>query len=182
VYEAGQHAHGSRSSVEHRFTEDWIAVRFRDGKPGERIAFDWLPPLGGPNGLDRTILGREPDLAAKKMPGKMLVATPDGKVHDAGGPESIGRAKLPKDASAILAAFHRPHGYEHGSAIFYPPDSKCEGGLVTQPADQPSAFTFCLEEDFAGLASRWQKSQPPSQPTPEELSIYGAAFMPHLEK
>ena len=26
VYEAGWHAHGSRSAVEHRFTEDWITA------------------------------------------------------------------------------------------------------------------------------------------------------------
>jgi hypothetical protein len=43
VYEAGWHAHGSRSAVEHRFTENWIVVRFREAQPGERIAFSWLP-------------------------------------------------------------------------------------------------------------------------------------------
>jgi hypothetical protein len=44
VYEAGRHAHGSRSDAEHWFCEDWILFRWRSGKADERILFDWGSP------------------------------------------------------------------------------------------------------------------------------------------
>jgi hypothetical protein len=181
VYEAGWHAHGSRSAVEHRFTEDWIVVRFREAKPGERIAFSWLPE-SRKNNLKSTILGRDAELAAEKAPGKVLVATPDDKLHDAGDPDNWPkRADLPHEVEEITGVFHRPHGYEYGSAMFYPPGSKREGNYVTQPGDAPMAFTFCREDEFPELVNRWKKTPVPEEATDQERSVYGAAFMPHLE-
>ena len=182
VYEAGWHAHGCRSAVEHRFTEDWIVVRFRESKPGERIAFDWLP-RSRVNSLERTILGRDAALAEQKMPGKVLVVTPDGKTHDAGKPQDWPRrARLPREVNEIAAVFHRPHGYEYGSAMLYPAGAKREGSYITQPGSQPMAFTFCTEAELPGLVKKWREHPPPAEASEEERRIYGAAFMPHLEK
>jgi hypothetical protein len=181
VYEAGWHAHGSRSAVEHRFTEDWLVVRFREAKPGERIAFSWLPE-SRKNSLVQTTVGRDAELAAVNMPGKVLVATPDGKLHEAGEPRDWPkRADLPKEIDAIAAVFHRPDGYEYGSAMLYPPDARREKNHITQLGDAPMGFTFCLEEEFPALVERWRRTPPPAEATEKERRIYGAAFMPHLQ-
>jgi len=181
LYEAGEHAHGRTSSVEHWFHEEWIVVRYRRAEPGERIAFDWLPQ--GRWGMDETIFGRDPALAEEKMPGKLLVAAPDGKLHDAGRPDDWPRrADLPREVEEIAAVFLRPHGYEYGSAMLYPRGAKREGSYVTQPGELPMGFTFCTEEEFSGLVEKWRNNPPPSEASEEERRIYGAAFMPHSEE
>jgi len=181
VYEAGWHAHGSRSAMEHRFTEDWIVVRFLEAQPQERIALSWHPQ-SRKNGLQSTILGRDPILAEQKMPGRVLVATPDGKIHDAGAPgDWPRRADLPKEIVRITAVFHRPHGYQYGSALLYPNNSQREGSYITQPGDKPMAFTFCLEAEFAEIVRKWQKEPPAAEASEQERRIYGGAFMPYLE-
>ena len=88
----------------------------------------------------------------------------------------------PREVETIAAVFHRPHGYEYGSALFYPKDARREKDHVTQPGDRPMGFTFCREEEFAGLVVRWKNNPPPTEPSVEERRRYGAAFMPHLEK
>ena len=182
IYEAGWHAHGSRSAMEHRFTEDWVLVRFLESKPGERIALSWQPQ-SRKNDLAATIMGRDPALAEAKMPGKVLVATPDGKQHDAGSPKDWPRrSSLPREVDEIVAVFHRPHGYEYGSVMLYPKDARREGNYVTQPGERPMAFTFCREDEFPEFVEKWRKAAPPTEATEQERSIYGAAFMPHLEK
>jgi len=181
VYEAGWHAHGSRSAMEHRFTEDWILVRFLEAKPDERIALSWHPQ-SRKNGLAATIMGRDPALAREKMPGKVLVVTPDGAPHDAGDPDQWPRrADLPREVDQIAAVFHRPHGYEHGMVLLYPEDSRRERDYVTQPGDRPMGFTFATEAEFPTMVKRWQENPPPAEPSEQERSTYGAAFMPHLE-
>ena len=125
---------------------------------------------------------QDPLLAAEKMPGKVLVATPDGKLHEAGDPNDWPRrANLPREVDRITAAFNRPHGYEYGTAMFYPDDARREGSYVTQPGGQPMGFTFRTEAEFPELVAKWRESPPPTEATDQERSIYGAAFMPHLE-
>jgi hypothetical protein len=65
--------------------------------------------------------------------------------------------------------------------MFYSPGSKREGNYVTQPGDAPMAFTFCTEDEFPELVNRWKKTPVPEEATDQERSVYGAAFMPHLE-
>lgn len=182
VYEAGWHAHGSRSAMEHRFTEDWIVVRFLEAKPGERIALSWHPQ-SRKNGLAATIMGRDSLLAREKMPGKVIVATPSGKHHDAGDPDQWPRrANLPREVDQITAVFHRPHGYQYGSVMLYPEGARREKDYVTQPGDKPMGFTFATEEEFPTVLKRWRENPPPVGPSEEERDIYGAAFMPHLKR
>jgi hypothetical protein len=182
LYEAGWHAHGRRSAVEHRFTEDWIVVRFLESTPGERISFGWHPQSRR-NSLDETIVGRDDQLAAEKMPGKVLVAAADGTLHDAGDPEEWPRrADLPREVTDIAAVFHRPHGYQYGNVMLYPQETRRDKSVITQPGDQPMAFTFCTEKEFPEFVKKWRNNPPHREATQEERRIYGAAFMPHLEK
>lgn len=53
---------------------------------------------------------------------------------------------------------------------------------VTQPADKPTAFTFCTQSEFNDLLKKWRDNLPGGQATQIESSTYDAAFMPHLEK
>ena len=181
AYEGGRHAHGTTGGLEHWFTEDWIVCRFRDARPGERIALDWLPRTR--QSLDRTILGRRVEIAREKMPGKVMLAGRDGKVHDLGSPDDLRKGvKPPKGVEDIAAVLVRPHGYEYGSATFYPPDSRSEGGYVTQPGDKPTAFTYCKDDEFAGFVQKWLANPPTGVARKEETDAYNGAFMPHLEK
>ncbi len=182
LYEAGWHAHGTRSAVEHRFTEDWIVVRFRESKPGERIAFDWMPSSRR-NSLENTIMGRDATLAKERKPGTVIVATPDGTVYAIEKPDDWPRrARLPREVEQISAVMVRPAGYDYGAAMLYPEGAYREGGFVTQPGDRPMAFTFCTESEFAHVAAKWRRTTIPAEATKQERSLYGAAFMPHLEK
>jgi hypothetical protein len=126
--------------------------------------------------------GRDAALARQKMPGKVLVATPDGRIHHGGDPaEWPRRANLPKEVDLITAVFHRPHGYEYGSVMLYPNDARRQRDYVTQPGDGPMAFSFCTEAEFPDLVNKWRENPPPAEPTEQERRTYGAAFMPHLE-
>ena len=180
LYEAGRHAHGTQGGLEHWFTEDWIVVRYRNAAKDERIAFDWLPDSWR-NSLDGTIIGRRADLAAEKMPGRLIVATADGKRAEAPA-DSSSRLRWPNAAGEVAAVFHQPPGYEHGSAMFYPPGSKLEGRYVTQPGDKPMGFCFCTAAEFDPLLKKWQGETPTGIPRPAEVGAYNGAFMPHLEK
>ncbi len=183
IYEAGRHAHGTTSSVEHWFTEDWIVVRYRNAKPGERIAFDWAPS-SRKNSLEDSIVGRRADRMFEKAPGRILVATPDGQVRDATEVDERRqqiKLRLPKGVEEIAAVFDRPSGYEYGRATFYPPGSRREGRYVTQPGGEPMGFTFSTEAEFPGQVKKWLADTPSGDARPVETGTYNGAFMPHLE-
>lgn len=180
LYEAGRHAHGTQSGLEHWFTEDWIVIRYRNATDGERIAFDWAPQSRKVN-LEEIIVGRRQTLAEAKMPGKMLVFTPDGKAHEAAR-DTRGRVQWPKGVEEVLAVFDRPAGYEYGRLALYPADSRREKrDYVTQPGDKPMGFTFCTEAELPKIVGKWRAETPTGVPRQAEIGAYNAAFMPHLE-
>ena len=132
--------------------------------------------------FDRTSLGSSRESAERVVPGKVLVMTPEGQLHEAGTPDDWPRRpQLPREVEELAAVLYRTHGYEYGSAMLYPSGAKREREYVTQPAELPMGFTFCLEEEFPELVGRWRKEKPTVEPTREETSLYNAAFMPHLE-
>jgi hypothetical protein len=180
AYEAGWHAHGTRSGLEHWFTEDWVVVRYRNAEAGERIAFDWTPEARKVN-LDEIIMGRRPEIARAKAPGKVIVFTPDGKAHEAER-DSRGRLQWPKGADEVVAVFDRPDGYAYGGLALYPAESRRESRHVTQPGDAPMGYTFCTEADLAALVAKWRANPPAGKPREIEVDMYEAAFMPHLEE
>ena len=141
----GQHPHGYRSPFEMRFTDDWIAIRWKDAREGERAAIDWWS--------DAERGGR----AAELWPATVLYAA-DGKVHEArptrGGPD------IPA-ATELDAVFYRPAGYEFGQVCLYPKGSVADRMRVVQPGGEAMAFTFARREDFAGLVARWLNKPPP---------------------
>ena len=65
--------------------------------------------------------------------------------------------------------------------MLYPQDARREANYVTQPGERPMAFTFCREDEFPEFVEKWRKAAPPTEATEQQRSIYGAAFMPHLE-
>ncbi|MGD0901214.1 MAG: hypothetical protein ABR915_25580 [Thermoguttaceae bacterium] len=177
LYEGGRHAHGAQSGLAHWFTEDWILVRDRTAKPGEETAFDWLGSGGGINGLERTIPGRGAAAGAEKMPGKLIV------FDDAGRPTVLpfavgkGRPAWPKETKGVAAVFFRPDGYEHGSAMFYPPGSHLKDNYVYQPAERPMGFTFVTEAELPRLLKKWMDSPPSGEISPRDAARYNGAFM-----
>jgi hypothetical protein len=76
--------------------------------------------------------------------------------------------------------FLRDHGYEYGKVMLYPEGTRIRKDRITQPADQPMAFTFCTLKEFPRMAKRWAKAPHPGEPTDRERSTYSGAFMPHL--
>ncbi|MGD0896859.1 MAG: hypothetical protein ABR915_03420 [Thermoguttaceae bacterium] len=177
LYEGGRHAHGTQSGLEHRFTEDWILVRDRTAKPGEEVAFDWLGGGGGINGLERTVAGRDPAVAADKMPGKLIVFDEVGKPTASPLVAGKGMSAWPKDTKGVAAVFFRPDGYEHGSAMFYPPGSRLKDNYVYQPAERPMGFTFCTEAELPQLAKKWLENMPTGEVARQDAARYNGAFM-----
>lgn len=136
----GVHPHGYSSPFEWRFYEDWALVKLKKPKP-ERVVYDWAP--------DRKFRhpGMMSDIAEDKMPGITLFFI-DEKII----------SKKPNDGTEVIAMFNRPAGFEYGQATFYPPDSVLEDkDRVAQPADQPMAFTFCMEGEFAAFVEKWKQ-------------------------
>ena len=174
LYEGGKHAHGTQSGLEHRFTEDWIIVRSRIAQPGEMIAYDFFRE-SRKNSLDDTVVGRDTQLAAEKAPGVALIVDDQGKLlQSTASDKTRNKLSWPK-ASKVTAAFMRPHGYEHGMAIFYPKGSEMQGRYIYHPGDQAVAFTFCTEKEFAELLKRWQQN-PPGDINPADAGRYHGAF------
>lgn len=142
----GQHPHGYRSPFEWRFHEEWILVRYKDGKAGERIAMDWAAArIVDPRGNDT--------LPQQVMPAAALALSNGASVE---------LSALAVNAP-VTAVFRKPAGFAYGEATFYPEGStlaskadKAGPFRVAQPADQPMAFTYCLPAQFADLAKRWQ--------------------------
>jgi hypothetical protein len=44
------------------------------------------------------------------------------------------------------------------------------------------AFTFATAAEFPVLVKKWRAYTPPTEASDQERSLYGAAFMPHLEQ
>lgn len=182
VYEAGRHAHGSRSQMTYWFTEDWLVIRYREGKPGERIAFNWWPD-SRKNSLSDSIRGRREALERKHAPGTVRVMLTDGTVVTGGDPgDRRRRFELPREARGkdVRAILLRDHGYDYGKCLLYPDGTRIEGHRVSQPANLPMAFTFCTLEEFVTLAQRWAKAPHRGEPTDREKTTYSGAFMPHI--
>lgn len=182
IYEAGRHAHGSRSQLAWWFTEDWIVIKYRDGKEGQRIALNWWPGTRK-NDLSDSIKGRRESVERKIAPGTVRVMLADGTIVKGGDPaDRRRRFDLPKEARGkeIRAVFLRDHGYEYGKTMLYPEGSRIDRGRVIQSADEPMAFTFCTLKEFPEMAKRWAKNPHPGVPTDREKSTYSGAFMPHL--
>ncbi len=181
IYDGGRHAHGTTGGLEQWFTEDWIVVRYREGKEGERIALDWNPS-SRKNELADSIKGRRQQLAETLDPGVGIVIDKDGQAHQLDADQlrrnrfRVGR-DVPRDG--IVALFLRPAGYEYGKAMFYPPGSRLDDQRVLQPADKPMAFTFCAEEELPALAEKWRKAPHTGQATDAQRGRYSGAFMPH---
>ncbi len=182
IYEAGRHAHGSRSQVAWWFTEDWVVLKLREGKRGERVAFNWWPGTRK-NDLSDSIPGRRKDLERKLAPGTVRVMLADGTVVEGGDPDDRRRRfDVPKEARGkeIRAIFLRDHGYEYGKVMLYPEGTRIEKDRVTQPADRPMAFTFATLKEFPDVAGRWKKAPHSGEPTDRQRGTYSGAFMPHL--
>ena len=172
IYARAWHPHlkGLYSPLEHWFMEDWIVVRYRYAKPGDRIVIDWLGGLSG--GLRNIHPGVREDIAREKMPGKVLLVGPDGKLSDLGETGQARGGAAPRQAAAL---FVRPPGLRHGAAMFYPKDSHLDGRGVVQPAEQPMAFTYCTEGELPGLAAKWLKAACAGEAEPALLKDYGYA-------
>jgi hypothetical protein len=180
LYEGGRHAHGRTSSLEQWFTEDWIVVRHRDAEPGEKVSFVWAPRRSRKNDLESIYRGRDPEIAARKRPGKVILVDENGEQSESSGPNAINRGKIswPRTTgSGVRALFVRPHGFDFGYAMFYPSGSALEGDYVQQPGDKPMGFTFCREEEFGGLVNKWCDNTPTGQIDPRDASRYNGAFM-----
>jgi hypothetical protein len=166
-YEGGWHVHGTQSDLEYWWTEDWMLVRHRTAKAGERTAFRW-PWLTSRSG--GVIMGRDPDLAGKHQPELEFVVDVSGKRIEGG--------KRPADLD-VRAMFLRPAGYEYGYATFYLPGARLERELVFHPAGSVVGFTFCREEEFDGLLKKWQADPPSSEVSDEVRSRYRGGSMSH---
>lgn len=145
---SGTHPHQPHGvPLEYRWTEDWILAWYRF--PAERVALDWS---------SKWSLKRNP-LAEAKRPGATL-AYMDGKV------QTVEIKKL--KGKGLRALFHRPDGFEYGEATFYPEGSTYEtvsdrdlrgGRWVSTPADLPTAFAFCTEDELPALVEKWLQSE-----------------------
>ena len=146
----GEHPHGYRSPFEHRFTDDWISVRYKDAKDGQKIVIDFWSDVG------------RSGAAAVKWPPVVLYAA-DGKIHEGGAPRR--GLDLPA-GQAVDAVFRRPAGYEFGEVCLYPKHSVADRRYVVQPGAEAMAFTFARGEDLAALVAKWRSSPAPTYVKP----------------
>ena len=181
VYEAGRHAHGSRSDAEQWFCEDWMLFRWKAGKADERIIFDWLPREGNDQpGLCHP--GVKDGLAAADKPGKLIVVGAKGAAYEGKCDDWPRGVRIGADAGDIVDVFRRPAGTDHGELMLYPPGSQWAGGGVAQIADRAMGFTYCTEAELGDLLARWRRLPEKVEPSPEAAGTYSGAFMPHLER
>lgn len=125
--DAGTHPHGYTSAFEYRFTEDWIWVRL---KRQGRVALDWS--------------GRAEGWKGRQSGTRDIIVAPDGTTVKGGD-----TAKYTGPVEGMLEG----SGYAH--ATFYPPGATYSNDLVWFNAGDPSAFTFCTEEEFMGILKKW---------------------------
>jgi hypothetical protein len=145
LVESGTHPHFPHGvPLEYRWTEDWIVAWYR--WEAEQVEMDWTSSW-------------RPDVLTPgpELPYKYLVHTGE-KIEDG----------TTTKATVLRAILRRPPGSPYGEATFYPASAKVLGqdkktGLlhVGFAAGEPMAFTYCTEEEFAGLAEKWIRSPPP---------------------
>ena len=172
LYDHGQHVHGFSGGLAHWFCEDWIVVRDRLAKPGQTTILDWLPRAPYRNDLASSIPGRNRKLAAERTAGAEFLITDQGKQVRPQG------RSWPRGIEGVAARFHRPDGYEYGSAMLYPPGATWQAGYVVQPGERPMAFTFCTEAEFPALLKKWQDNPHSGEPSPADAERYRGAFGP----
>jgi hypothetical protein len=155
LYDGGWHVHGFQGDLEHWWTEDWMIVRQRTAKPGDKVALHW-PWVA--SGRSLVSMGRDDNLAAKLKPGKTFIIDSNGKRREQNKKEDKKAEALPE--TDVQAMFVRPHGYDYGYATFYLEGARLERGLVFHPGNSLVGFAFCTEAEFDGLLKKWQANPP----------------------